>query len=252
MTQPTIVITGGSGRIGAILVRHFLDKGWGVVATVNSEASLERMAAEYSNSRAIYPIRCNLRAPDGVSALVADIQQRGLQPYALINNARSLDTLKIEPDGGVTRDRFVDEYIIDVVAPYELTLALARMQDGVLRKVVNIGSQYGVVAANAGLYENHAQQSPLHYSVAKAALVHLTREMAVRLAPDNIQVNCISYGGIEGRVDESFKARYAALCPQGSMLKESDIAAHVDYLVSAGNSGLTGHNLIVDGGWTLW
>jgi NAD(P)-dependent dehydrogenase (short-subunit alcohol dehydrogenase family) len=252
MTQPTIVITGGSGRIGAVLVRHFLDKGWGVVATANSQTSLDRMAVEYGKNQSIYPIRCDLRAPDGVAALVADIHQRGLQPYALVNNARNLNTLKIEPDGTVTRDRFVDEYIIDVVAPYELTSALARMRGGVLRKVVNIGSQYGVVTANPGLYENHAQQSPLHYSVAKAALVHLTRELAVRLAPDNIQVNCISFGGVEGRVDDSFKARYAALCPQGSMLKESDIPAHVDYLVSAKSSGLTGHNLIVDGGWTLW
>ena len=252
MTQLTIVITGGSGRIGSVLVRHFLDKGWGVVATANSEASLERMATDYIDCRAIYPIRCDLRAPDGVAALVADIQQRGLKPYALVNNARSLDTLKIEPDGTITRDRFVDEYIIDVVAPYELTSALARMQSGVLRKIVNIGSQYGVVAANAGLYEDHTRQSSLHYSVAKAALVHLTREMAVRLAPDNIQVNCISFGGIEGRADDAFKERYAALCPQGSMLKERDIAAHVDYLVSADSNGLTGHNLIVDGGWTLW
>ncbi len=252
MTQPKILITGGSGRIGALLVRHFLGKGWGVVATVHSEASLERMATEYGNSQGVSLIRCDLRDPDGVLKLVADIKQRSLQPYALVNNARCLDNLKIESDGSVTRDRFVDEYIIDVVAPYELTLALARMKSGMFRKVVNIGSQYGVVAANTGLYENYAQQSPLHYSVAKAALVHLTREMAVRLASDNIQVNCISFGGIEGRVDDAFKARYAALCPQGSMLKESDIAAHVDYLVSPDSSGLTGHNLIVDGGWTLW
>lgn len=53
----------------------------------------------------------------------------------------------------------------------------------------------------------------MHYSVAKAALVHLTKEMATRLAKRQIQVNCVSYGGVQGRVNEEFEQRYAALAP---------------------------------------
>jgi NAD(P)-dependent dehydrogenase (short-subunit alcohol dehydrogenase family) len=108
------------------------------------------------------------------------------------------------------------------------------------------------VAANPGLYENPASQSPLHYGVAKAALAHLTRELAVRLAPAGIQVNCIAFGGVEGRVDAEFRQRYAKLCPLGRMLNEGEVAGPVDMLLSDHFTAMTGHVLAVDGGWTIW
>jgi hypothetical protein len=121
-----------------------------------------------------------------------------------------------------------------------------------LRSVVNIGSQYGVVAANPSLYAEQDKGSPIHYGVAKAALIQLTRELAVRLAARKVRVNCLSLGGIEGRVDERFKERYARLCPQGRMLTDSDLTGPVEFLASDASAGMTGHNLVVDGGWTAW
>ena len=96
------------------------------------------------------------------------------------------------------------------------------------------------------------RQSPLHYSVAKAAQVQLTRELAVRLAPKGIRVNGICFGGVEGRADEAFVDRYRQLCPAGRMLRDDEVVGPVDYLVSDASSGMTGHNMMVDGGWTTW
>jgi NAD(P)-dependent dehydrogenase (short-subunit alcohol dehydrogenase family) len=121
-----------------------------------------------------------------------------------------------------------------------------------LRRVVNIGSMYGTVAANTHLYTDPVGQSPLHYSVAKAALSHLTKELAVRLSKNSIQVNCVAFGGVEGRVDDAFKQRYAQLCPMGRMLREDEVVGPVDMLLSDKCSGVTGHTLAVDGGWSIW
>ncbi len=93
---------------------------------------------------------------------------------------------------------------------------------------------------------------PVNYLAAKAAHIHLTHDLAVRLAKKNVRVNCISYGGIEGRVDEAFKERYAQMCPSGRMLNDSDLAGPVMFLLSEAASGVTGHNLVADGGWSLW
>ena len=102
------------------------------------------------------------------------------------------------------------ELLMDVVVPYELTMALVQHPSSKLESVVNIGSQYGVVAPNLNLYSDPVRESPLHYGVAKAGMGHLTKELAIRLAGQGIRVNCVAYGGVEGRVDDDFKARYSS------------------------------------------
>ena len=132
------------------------------------------------------------------------------------------------------------------------SLALTDLDGSRLAKVINIGSQYGLVAVNPHLYSDLSSQSPIHYGVAKAALVHLTKELSVRLASKQIYVNCVAYGGVEGRVNVDFQERYASLCPIGRMLNEDDLNGPIEFLLSDSSSGMTGHTLTVDGGWTLW
>jgi hypothetical protein len=146
----------------------------------------------------------------------------------------------------------MNEFQLSVVVAYELTMGLLAEETAVLENVINISSIYGIVASNQHLYLEPKKQTPIHYGVCKAAMIHLTKELAVRLAPDYIRVNAISYGGIEGRVSGDFLERYAALCPQGRMLTSEDIAEPALFLASVGASGVTGHNLVVDGGWSVW
>jgi len=197
-------------------------------------------------------MKVDLTAPGSIPALCDQLDAEGIFPDCVINNARSIEYLKVEEDGCVSRENFSNELLLDVIVPYELTMAVARQVGSRLTRVVNIGSQYGTVAANRHLYTDPDRQSPLHYGVAKAALAHLTRELAVRLADKGIRVNCIAFGGVEGRVDAAFKERYAKLCPMGRMLRDDEVAGPVDMLLSDSCSGITGHVLAVDGGWTIW
>lgn len=253
MTQRFILVTGGTGKLGRSLVAHFLARGDRVIATGRSESSLAAVRTAHPDvDGRLHLLPADFCDDDAPGRLVAAIAADGMHPDALINNARSLDFLGIRNDGTVSRENFLGEYLVDVVAPYELTLALAAQPGSRLRHVVNIGSQYGNVAANPALYDDPLRQSPIHYGVAKAALAHLTRELAVRLAPRQIRVNCVAFGGVEGRVDDAFKARYAALCPQARMLRDDEVVGPVEFLLDEGSSAITGQVINADGGWGLW
>ena len=247
------MITGGSGKFGRILVNHFIAAGDRIITTCHTDESLEKLNEEnFSYKDRFLAFKADLTENNAVALLREQLDAQDIRPDCLINNARSLSFLKIGEDGMVSRNNFINEYLLDVVVPYELTMVLAKQQNCQLRKVLNIGSQYGTVAANPHLYSDPIKQSPLHYGVAKAALAHLTKELAVRLAGLGIQVNCVAYGGVEGRVDEVFKKRYAQLCPMGRMLREDEVVGPVDMLLSDNCSGITGHILAVDGGWGIW
>jgi len=253
MKQRTILLTGATGKLGQVLVRHFLSLGDRVIATARTDDALNSLFDEHANTDdQLIGIQVDLSAPNSGMQICSQLASQNLRPNCLINNARSISFLGVQENGLVSRENFANEYLLDVIVPYELTMALANQDGARLRHVVNIGSQYGTVAANPNLYTDPIKQSPIHYGVAKAALVHLTKELAVRLACKSIRVNCVSFGGIEGRVDENFKQRYARLCPLGRMLREDEVAGPVDMLLSDTTSGVTGHVLAVDGGWSLW
>lgn len=253
MNPRTILITGGSGKFGQTLVKHFLATGDRVIATCLTDASLEKLHSTHIGvGDRFVGLKADLTEKDAAALLRQRLDSLNLQPDGLVNNARSVAFLKIGEDGLVCRENFVNEYLLDVVVPYELTMAIAQQSGSKLRRVLNIGSQYGTVAANPNLYTDPVKQSPLHYGVAKAALAHLTKELAVRLAGRGVQVNCVAFGGVEGRVDEAFKQRYAQLCPMGRMLKDDEVVGPVEMLLSDKSSGITGHILAVDGGWGIW
>ncbi len=249
----TIVLTGATGLIGRVLTKHFLSSGDVVIGLGRSPDSLDKLKYELEeDAKQLHCISVDLSSENACDQIQHFLLSADLLPDCLINNARDATYLRMTTSGTVARSDFMGELLLDVVVPYELTMALAKLQSSMLKSVVNVGSQYGIVAPNLSLYSDPAKESPVHYGVAKAGLGHLTKELAVRLANQDIRVNCVAFGGIEGRVKDDFKKRYSMLCPIGRMLNESDLSAPVDLLLSPAASGITGHTLVVDGGWSIW
>ena len=241
-----ILITGGTGKIGSKLVEHFHAQGRTVVFTSRSD---ENIAKTIAGRERLHGIKVDFTRESAAEEVVAALDRLGLDVSALVNNARDLAALGVEDDGTVPGANWLAEYRIDVVLPYQLTLALAKK--GTLRKVVNVSSMYGMNAFNPHLYEGPFRP-PLQYACAKAALIHLTKCLAVQFAPQKIAVNCVTYGGVEGRVDEGFKKRYATLCPMERMMKDDETVGSVDFLLSERAAYITGQNIAVDGGWSIW
>lgn len=248
----TILITGGTGKFGRQFVKHFATKGWQVLFTTTSQDNADSLIKEIVGDCCLMPLIVDFTKPQAIQDIIKQVQDSGYTINHLVNNARSLSFLQTDSLGQTSREDFLAEYLMDVIVPYELSMELFNTQPNELRTITNIGSQYGVVAANPALYEDYPKQSPIQYSVAKAALIHLTKELAVRFSDFDIRVNCIAYGGVSGRVDESFEARYAKLTPSGRMLSESDLIGPLDFLVSENCKAINGQTIQADGGWTLW
>ncbi|MEO9528639.1 SDR family oxidoreductase [Roseibium sp.] len=247
----TIVLTGATGLIGTPLTRYLLELGHKVVGTGLQKNSVDALADEIpSDLRSnFFPVALDLLGDGSFLELYGSIASNDLQPTHLINNARSIGTLKAEPDGTVSRENFTRELELQVVVPYELSIGFARRYGASLKGIINVGSQYGVVAPPPELLRLNG--APPHYGAAKAALIHLTKELAVRMAPSGVQVNCISFGGVEGRASREFMDVYGKLSPSGGMLTSEQLLEPFSFVLSKGSSGMTGHNLVVDGGWTI-
>ena len=117
--------------------------------------------------------------------------------------------------------------------------------------VVNIASIYGVVGNNFSLYENTTITSPSAYTLIKGGIINFTKYLASFYGKHNIRFNCVSPGGIYNNQNEQFVKNYNAMVPLQRMGTAADIAPSVIFLLSPASAYITGHNLIVDGGWTI-
>ncbi len=139
---------------------------------------------------------------------------------------------------------------VNVTAAFAmLQAALPSLRRAKPGRVILVSSIYGVVGPVPELYAGTNMSNPVAYGASKGALIQLARYLAVELAP-KVRVNALSPGGIARGQPATFARRYIARTPLGRMGTEEDLAGAFLYLATHLSNYVTGHNLIVDGGWT--
>jgi NAD(P)-dependent dehydrogenase (short-subunit alcohol dehydrogenase family) len=124
--------------------------------------------------------------------------------------------------------------------------------------IVNVCSDLAVIAPDqrlyrqAGLAESEQPVKPVSYSVVKHGLVGLTRYLATYWAEQHIRVNALSPGGVANGQDESFVARLSSLIPLSRMARPDEYEGALLFLCSDASSYMTGQNLVIDGGRSVW
>jgi NAD(P)-dependent dehydrogenase (short-subunit alcohol dehydrogenase family) len=127
---------------------------------------------------------------------------------------------------------------------------LEKMKEKEMGSVINMGSIYGVVGPDFTVYEGTEMTSPAGYAAIKGGLVNLTRYLSSYYGKYKIRVNTVSPGGIFDHQPDPFVKNYEKKVPLKRMGIPEDISPSVAFLLSDEASYITGHNLIVDGGWS--
>ena len=199
---------------------------------------------------------CDLENEVERNSLISKVNTDSKGLNILINNAAFVGTSGLE--GWVTdfESQSVDTWRraieVNLTAVFHLSQGLAPL----LKKraggsIINIASIYAVNGPDYSLYEGTSMGNPAAYAASKGGLLQLTRWLSTTLAPD-IRVNAISPGGIVREQSKVFIKRYNARTPLGRMATEEDFKGVIAYLASDLSQYVTGQNLLVDGGWTVW
>lgn len=118
--------------------------------------------------------------------------------------------------------------------------------------IINLASLYGVVSPNHAMYPGTGISQPVAYSVSKHGVIGLTRYLATLWAGRGVRVNSLTPGGIYNSHPDLFVERFGQLNPIGRMSRKDELRGAIVYLASDASSHVVGHNLVVDGGWTIW
>jgi NAD(P)-dependent dehydrogenase (short-subunit alcohol dehydrogenase family) len=242
----TALITGGSRGIGKMIAAGFLKAGAKVYISSRKAAACDAAAAELSALGSCISLPADVSNEAGMRGLVAAYAAREQHLDILVNNAGAAWGAPFDefPESGW--DKVVD---LNLKSPFFLTQALhAQLLAGAARghcaKVIHIASIDGVSVNPQETYS---------YAASKAGLIHLTRRMALRLAPENIIVTAIAPGAFASDMNRDARDHgdeVAQRIPARRIGVDDDMAGAAIYLASRAGDYVVGSTLVVDGGVT--
>lgn len=255
----TAVVTGGAGGLASCFCEVLSELGADLILLDFREDALIEAAAKLQGKfgATVTPITVDLESEESLRIAMARVLELRPKLEILINCAAFVGSSNLEgwvaPLAGQSVATWRRALEVNLTAAFTLSQGLApALKASGNGRIVNVSSIYGVAAPDFSLYDDlPGMGNPAAYACSKAGLVQLTRWLSTALAPE-VRVNCLSPGGVYSGQPEEFVRRYAARTPLARMANSGDIAGVIAFLATDLSRYMTGQNLMVDGGWTVW
>jgi len=236
-----IVVTGGNGLLGKQIISSLRENG---AIAIAADITFTQKGED--------DIIIDITEENSVNNGVTEIVKRFNKIDGFVNNAyprtkdwgNKLEEISIESWRNNV-DMHLNGYFLCC------KVVLEQMKKQGFGSLINMSSIYGLVGPDFTLYEGTEMTMPAAYSAIKGGINNLTRYLASYYGAYQIRVNTVSPGGIFDNQPESFVNNYNKKVPMKRMGNPSDIVSAVYYLLTDEASYITGHNLVVDGGWSI-
>jgi NAD(P)-dependent dehydrogenase (short-subunit alcohol dehydrogenase family) len=260
LTGKTIVVVGAAGNLGPRWLRGLLEEGASVIGVglgVAADDGLDKCLSDYPGQLTLgdLDITQSITLEEFGSACGLVLEARSVHGVVM---SAGIDSLPGTGEQSLTDydmaewDRVFRVNVFGVVGVLNTLVPVLANPSS----VAFLGSLYGIVSPKPALYShfNNGAGSLKHpaYGASKAALVAAGRQYATHLAPSGIRVNTLTLGGVEAGQDSEFVRKFGEHVPNGRMMAAEDVVAPLIFLMADDSVAMTGHNLVVDGGFTAW
>ena len=234
------LITGAARGIGLATAKRFLADGYSVALLDIDGETLARATAALAEPERTLALTCDVGAADQIESAIAQLKARFGALDALVNNA---GTAVFKPALETSLAEFQRTLDVNLTGPFLLTKACVPLM-GKGSAIVNITSISGL----------RASALRIAYGTSKAALAHLTKQLALELSVLGIRVNAVAPGPVDTAMakavhSNAIRAHYHNSIPLGRYGLEEELAEAIFFLCSERASYITGHTLPVDGGF---
>ena len=267
LSNKWVVVTGAAGLLGKQHSIALLEVNANLVLLDKDKDKIIKLAHELNQlgfSGKILNYEIDITNESKVLAVNKDLSAKKISINVLINNAAINPKYEVLADGK-NGSRVEDFDLLDWDRQLDVGLKgaficskvfgsnMAKQGNGV---ILNIASDLSIIAPDQRIYKNNSNElqnvKPITYSVIKSGLIGMTKYLATYWNESNVRVNAISPGGVYENQDSEFVNRLTKLIPLGRMASPDEYKSAIQFLCSDASSYMTGQNLVIDGGRSVW